>query len=656
MAAGFIVNFVGLEADAAALSVTSNTLRTAITPSVTESVKGELEIQTITFDLAPDGGAFKITWNAIESGALNYNDNAATVQAAIRAIDAAINAVTVTGTVAGGLAVQFDNCSGDISAITVTSNTLTKSVTPAVTETVKGVAQVVAQCRFDFDAVADAGTWKIKYGAESTSALAFDASAATIQTAVRLLTGLGSVTVAGTTATNVIVTMTGTSGPQALTYDDNILGASGEEITITNSTPVVGVAAVIEQQLLQSSVAPTTGTTKLSYGGTASTSTVAYNGTAADVQTALREIAALASVTVAGDSWLAGFTVTMTGVSGDATAISFDTNGLAQQPAATVTETNKGVVEQQVIQSTTAPNTGAYKLTYGGNESAELAYDADAAAVQTALRALAGLASVTVAGTALLSGYTVTMTGVPGDASAITVTSNTLGQTVTASDAETIKGVVSVNEVQTITWSAVPTSGTFKLTWGGNSSSAIAFDASASAIQTAFRAVSGVDANCTVSGTFAGTHIITFLGTLADTDVTAITVTNSTLSRSTVISQANDTIAITSHGFVNGQRVYCSAATTMPGGTSAGIYYVIWVDANTIKLAASHADAVAGTAIDLTDAGSGTLSVYPADYEIKMTQYDSTDLAQLPIWNPCMMTVTSGASDSCTIEGVYVDC
>lgn len=52
--------------------------------------------------------------------------------------------------------------------------------------------------------------------------------------------------------------------------------------------------------------------------------------------------------------------------------------------------------------------------------------------------------------------------------------------------------------------------------------------------------------------------------------------------------------------------VYASSGTAIGGLTSASTYYVIRVSATVVKLASSRALAVAGTALDLTSAGSGT--------------------------------------------------
>ena len=69
-----------------------------------------------------------------------------------------------------------------------------------------------------------------------------------------------------------------------------------------------------------------------------------------------------------------------------------------------------------------------------------------------------------------------------------------------------------------------------------------------------------------------------------------------------------DTITITGHGLVTGAEMNYNnqGGTTLAGLTSGNDYFIIVVDANTIKLAASSADATAGTAINLTGTGNNS--------------------------------------------------
>ena len=76
-----------------------------------------------------------------------------------------------------------------------------------------------------------------------------------------------------------------------------------------------------------------------------------------------------------------------------------------------------------------------------------------------------------------------------------------------------------------------------------------------------------------------------------------------------------DSLTINNHSFDVGERVYITSTATLPGGLSALVqYFIIDTDANTIKLATTKANAVAGTAIDITSTGSGTIVVEHTKY------------------------------------------
>lgn len=69
----------------------------------------------------------------------------------------------------------------------------------------------------------------------------------------------------------------------------------------------------------------------------------------------------------------------------------------------------------------------------------------------------------------------------------------------------------------------------------------------------------------------------------------------------------SDTITLTSHGYVSGDAVvYQDGGGTAPTGLTTGsVYYVIYVSANTLQLASSYANALAGTQITITNDGVG---------------------------------------------------
>lgn len=92
------------------------------------------------------------------------------------------------------------------------------------------------------------------------------------------------------------------------------------------------------------------------------------------------------------------------------------------------------------------------------------------------------------------------------------------------------------DEVQTLAITGTPTGGTFTLTYDGQTTAAIAYNASAATVQTALEALSNIapgDVACT-GGTLPGTAVVvTFGGSLADTNVPLMTTNSGSLTGGT---------------------------------------------------------------------------------------------------------------------------
>lgn len=116
-------------------------------------------------------------------------------------------------------------------------------------------------------------------------------------------------------------------------------------------------------------------------------------------------------------------------------------------------------------------------------------------------------------------------------------------------DWDTVDPVAGTNEVVTVTVDA--TGGTFTLTFGGQTTSAIAEAATAGAVELALEALSTIgNGNVNVSGSAGGPFTVEFVGDLANTNVGAITAdaTSLTGGASTV------TIAVVTAGAATGDR------------------------------------------------------------------------------------------------------
>lgn len=128
---------------------------------------------------------------------------------------------------------------------------------------------------------------------------------------------------------------------------------------------------------------------------------------------------------------------------------------------------------------------------------------------------------------------------------------------------------------------------------------------------------SAVSAAATVvPGTLALVDVVGFYRVTAVTTTTAQATTNTLGQSDTFTADASSDVctwtstASIPSNILTGTRVRLTTTTTLPGGLAiATDYYVIRVSDTTFKLATSYADAIAGTAINITDAGTGTHTV-----------------------------------------------
>ena len=90
------------------------------------------------------------------------------------------------------------------------------------------------------------------------------------------------------------------------------------------------------------------------------------------------------------------------------------------------------------------------------------------------------------------------------------------------------------NEQQSVTITGSPTGGTFTLTWSGQTTSAIAYNATAATVQTALEALSNIGVgDVSVSGSAGGPYTVTFTGDLGLSDVAAMTASGAGLTGGT---------------------------------------------------------------------------------------------------------------------------
>jgi hypothetical protein len=107
------------------------------------------------------------------------------------------------------------------------------------------------------------------------------------------------------------------------------------------------------------------------------------------------------------------------------------------------------------------------------------------------------------------------------------------GLPVDASDPANVRpwtNASAVNEVQTVTITGTPTGGTFTLTFDGETTAAIAYNASAAAVLSALEALPSIQAGDVTVGGGPGPgtpYTVTFVGGLAGRDIPQMTATSS---------------------------------------------------------------------------------------------------------------------------------
>ena len=79
--------------------------------------------QSISFSPTPTAGTFKLSYATNDTSILNWNDNAATIQTALRLL-AGLSNVLVTGSISAGLVITFAGFSTAPTQVTVENSTL----------------------------------------------------------------------------------------------------------------------------------------------------------------------------------------------------------------------------------------------------------------------------------------------------------------------------------------------------------------------------------------------------------------------------------------------------------------------------------------------------------------------------------------------------
>ncbi|MFN5074233.1 MAG: hypothetical protein ACK5MO_01440, partial [Planctomyces sp.] len=466
------------------------------------------------------GGSFTLSYAGQTTAAISLAGSTA-LQAS--QIQQALQALTNIGT--GNISVKYDTTStnadtaprflltsGTISVenITASGSTLTNGASIS-TATIFGSSTTVNEVQtIELETGTASGTFTIavSYNGNSyqTSAVAFNATAATIESALN--TAISS---AGTAT----VSRSGSAGSATLTitFGGNLSGKNLDPVTVTTST-----------------VTPTAGGSfTVTYGGQTTRPINLVTGTSVQaslMQLELQRLSNIGSgnVDVTWDSTSSAqqprFRVALKGALASTVASTFSVQGSGLSNASITTSaltTGKAVVSEiQRIVMNVGTETGTFKLAVPVGsalyQTTALALDASASVIQTALNAALSAVSGTTTVTAATNSGQLTL-------------DVTLGGSLAGADLAAIRVVTQAN--------APTAAGVFTLSYDGQTTAAIAFDSNtttqAASIQAALRTLTNIgSANLavvrdTTSTASADRYLVTFSGALARTNVPQIT-------------------------------------------------------------------------------------------------------------------------------------
>lgn len=306
---------------------------------------------------------------------------------------------------------------------------------------------------------------------------------------------------------------------------------------VTVTTTANGSAAVAAVNHTQTFRIPLTadGTFTIVLGNQV-TSGIAVGASAATVQTAITGLSTVgsgnASVAKTSDSNDDIYTVTFQGaLAGLDVATMFVTLTTAKPIVRTIqagSSAGNPQNEKQTLTFATGWTMGSgsagftYTLTLAGQTTGPIDGMASAATIQSDIQALSNVDDQQISVTATGNVVTVEFIGTEGQTDQPQFTastfsgSNTITLTIPVTSTNAVAAIAAVNETQTVRLTGSPSGGTFTLRFGANTTSGLAYNASAATIQTALQGLASIGSgNATVSGSSGGPWTVTFEGSLA---------------------------------------------------------------------------------------------------------------------------------------------
>lgn len=521
-------------------STEASTLGNLTIVETTPGVEAVNEVQRFKLQDGASGGTWTYT-NDFGSGnetsaAIAYNASAATVKAAIEGMTTPVagdcsvvkNAdgdwfVTWTGNFAG---TEVAEGTIDGSSLTGTGDADVEDAQAG-----RGNSDEVQMVWIKTDSSASSFSCALSFNGNKSAALTEDETAATLQTKLEAVTGIGSGNVevyGGRLGTNL--TPPAADQLYAIHFTGDLAGSN---LAALVGTDLVGCEVVVET--VHAGGESTRDEVQSVYFGASdggdSSSALAFEGETtgtistatqpSDAETELEALAGLDDVEVFGAP--GHLIVRFKGSDADTDVSLLQHNGLGNVGVEVeISEVMQGQASQnQIWNIRIFASGGTFTLSDGTDTTSAITFGALASTVKTRLETdITAITTVTASGTGTPDDpYVVELTDPAG--TPLTLTGD--GSSLTGGDGlitEETAHAAGTNEVQTVTIDAAVTGGTFTLSFENAETAGIAYNAAAATVQTALEGLLTIgSSNVSVTGSAGGPYTVTFQGDLAATDV-----------------------------------------------------------------------------------------------------------------------------------------
>ena len=355
-------------------------------------------------------------------------------------------------------------------------------------------------------------------------------------------------------------------------------GSGGSLSEIIREAPNPGVGVMTDEEQVITLPTGASGTFTLTFDGE-TTGPILASGNGGTVQSALVLLPNISSGDVIVSGGVGGpYTVAFQDpgayANTDAPNIVGDGAGLTLAGGTMTVQTTVeagsglGTNETQQVTLPSQASDGTFTLTFGGDPTVPpLAFNAPASVVQDALLDLSSIGPGNVEVTGPDGGpYNIEFTGALGlaDQAAIVADGSLLKTDVSATVMETTKGTPGTNESQQISVPGAATGGTFRLTFGGDTTGPLPFDATVSDILAEIQQLGSIGdpGNVIVTGTNGGPWDAEFVNDLREIGQPAFTENSDGLIGGVTLDPTT-----TPHGGQNERHRIriCSAGTTGVG-------------------------------------------------------------------------------------------